>query len=57
MAETIVWCNMMCTISFYLMLIFYIYRGITGNIDMQHKAFQGTVILGFFNIFNNFNRR
>jgi hypothetical protein len=47
----------MYTISFYLMLIFYIYRGITGNIDMQHKAFQGTVILGFFNIFNNFNRR
>jgi len=54
MAETIVWCNMIYTISFYIMLMSYIYQSITGNIDMQQKCFQGLVILAFLNMFNNY---
>lgn len=54
MAETIVWCNMIYTISFYLMLISYIYNSATGNADMQEKCFHGLVVLGFLNFFNNY---
>jgi uncharacterized membrane protein len=55
MAETTVWCNMIYTIGFYLMLLSYICNSITGNSDMQQKSFHGLVILGFLNFFNNYN--
>lgn len=54
MAETIVWCNMIYTISFYIMIANYIYQSITGNIDMQEKSFRGLVILAFLSLFNNY---
>jgi len=52
MAETIVWCNMIYNISFYISLIIYIYNSIAGNLDMKNNAFQAVVILGLFNILN-----
>jgi len=51
MAETIVWCNMIYTISCYLALMIYIYHSITGNLDMKNSAFQAVVILGLLSIF------
>jgi hypothetical protein len=55
MAETIVWCNMMYEICFYIALLVNIYSSITGNVEMQQKSFQGLVMLGFLNLFNNYS--
>ena len=46
---------MIYNISFYIILMSYIYQSITGNIDMQQKSFQGLVILGFLNLFHNYS--
>jgi hypothetical protein len=54
MAKAGVWCNMIYTIIFYVILMNYIYQSITGNIDMQQKCFQGLVILAFLNLFNSY---
>jgi hypothetical protein len=55
MAETIVWCIMIYNISFYIMLVFYMYNSIIENIPQMENCFKGLVILGFLNLFNNFN--
>jgi hypothetical protein len=46
---------MIYQISFYIMLMAYVYQSITGSMDMQQKSFQGLVILGLLNLFNNYS--
>ena len=46
---------MIYNISFYIMLACNLYSSITGNTQMESDSFKGLVILGFLNLFNNFN--
>jgi hypothetical protein len=46
MAETIMWCNIMYKISFYIVLFLYFYFNITSNTIMIENSFKGLVILG-----------
>jgi hypothetical protein len=52
MAEKTVWCIMIYNISFYIMLVFYMYNSIAENIPQMENSFKVLVILGFLNLFN-----